>query len=218
MKHFSILFFLILSSLALSFVSLVLGSYIQLGDLTQTTETLDESGEPMGGDPLFPAKLPGVAQQGKAVYADLGCVYCHTQQVRRPDYGADFERGWGKRVTVARDYITQERVLIGSQRVGPDLMTIGERQPDANWHHLLLYNPKITTGASSTMPRYLFLYKEQKIDGAAAPNALQFEPGSEYAPQGGYEVVPTKRAEALVEYLLSLKLDYSLPEATIIEE
>ena len=154
----------------------------------------------------------------KAVYADLGCVYCHTQQVRRPDYGGDFERGWGKRVTVARDYIMQKSALIGSQRIGPDLMTIGERQPDANWYHRLLYNPKSTSEGLSTMPRYPFLYTMQAIDGAASPKALQFEPNSDYAPKEGYEIVPTKRAEALVEYLLSLKLDYSLPEAQITEE
>ena len=92
MKHFSVLFLLILSALALSFVGLVLSSYIQLGNLTQITENLDENGNPMEGEPLFPGKMPGVAQQGKAVYADLGCVYCHTQQVRRSGLGADIER------------------------------------------------------------------------------------------------------------------------------
>lgn len=218
MKNFPVLFLFVLSSLALSFMGLVLSSYIQLGDLTRTTESLDEEGNPMEGDPVFPSKLPGVAQQGKAVYADLGCVYCHTQQVRRPDLGADIERNWGKRVTVARDYVTQERALIGTLRIGPDLMTIGERQPDANWHHLLLYNPKSVLEGYSTKPGYPFLYKVQKIDGYPSSNALEFESDSNYAPEEGYEVVPTRRAKVLVDYLLSLKLDYSLPEAKIIEE
>ncbi len=218
MKHFSVLFLFILSALALSFVGLVLSSYIQLGNLTQITENLDENGDPMEGEPLFPGKMPGVAQQGKAVYADLGCVYCHTQQVRRSDLGADIDRNWGKRVTVARDYIMQDRALIGSLRVGPDLTTIGERQPDANWHHLLLYNPQAISEGLTTMPRYSFLYEVKEVDVAPSPNALQFESGSRYAPKEGYEIVPTRRAEVLVEYLLSLKLDYSLPEAKIIEE
>ena len=218
MKHFPVLFLFILSALALSFLGLVLSSYIQLGGLTQITESLDEEGNPMEGEPLFPGKIPGVAQQGKTVYADLGCVYCHTQQVRRSDLGADIERNWGKRVTVARDYIMQDRALIGSLRIGPDLTTIGERQADANWHHLLLYNPKTVFEGLATMPRYPFLYEVKEINVAPSPNALQFESGSRYAPKEGYEVVPTRRAEALVEYLLSLKLDYSLPEAKIIEE
>ncbi|MGK0464086.1 MAG: cytochrome c oxidase cbb3-type subunit 2 [Lentimonas sp.] len=225
MKHFPVLFLFVLSGLALPFLGLVLSSYIQLGSLERMTENLsldDEGnpieGKPIEGEPLFPRKLPGVAQQGKAVYADLGCVYCHTQQVRRPDYGADIERDWGKRVTVARDYVTQKRALIGNLRIGPDLTTIGERQLDANWHHLLLYNPQTAFEGTSSMPRYPFLYKVQEVEGAPSANALQFEPDSKYAPKKGYEVVPTKRAEVLVEYLLSLKLDYSLPEAKIIEE
>ena len=218
MKRFSVLFLFVLSALALSFIGLVLSSYIQLGNLAQTTESLDENGDPIEGDPLLPRKLPGIAQQGKAVYADLGCFYCHTQQVRRPDYGADIERDWGKRVTVARDYVTQERALIGNLRIGPDLMTIGDRQPDANWHHQLLYNPESAFDGHAIKPGYPFLYKVQKIDREPSPNAVVFEAGSKYAPDEGYEVVPTKRAAALVAYLLSLKLDYSLPEAKLIEE
>ena len=217
MKNLPLLFCGILIALAFSFTGLVLSSYIQLGSLTQTTETLDEDGNPAEGDPLYPAKMPGAAQQGKAVYTDLGCVYCHTQQVRRADYGSDIEREWGKRHTVARDYVTQSNVLLGSQRIGPDLMTIGERQSDANWQHLHLYNPKITSEGLSTMPQYAFLYETRAIEGTASVNAVQFAAESEYAPKAGYEVVPTQRAEALVEYLLSLQLNYSLPEAQISE-
>jgi cytochrome c oxidase cbb3-type subunit 2 len=217
MKNLPLLFCGILIALAFSFTGLVLSSYIQLGSLAQTTQTLDEIGNPVAGDPLYPAKMSGSAQQGKAVYTDLGCVYCHTQQVRRAGYGSDIEREWGKRHTVARDYVTQGNVLLGRQRVGPDLMTIGDRQSDANWHHLHLYNPKITSGGVSTMPQYAFLYETRAIEGTASVHALQFEADSNYAPAAGYEVVPTDRAEALVEYLLSLQLNYSLPEAPISE-
>jgi len=218
MKNLPIIFCLILSSLAFSVIGLVFSSNIQLGSLTPTTETLDESGNPIAGDPLFPVTMPGVAQQGEAVYVDLGCIACHTQQVRRAGFGTDIDRGWGKRHTVARDYVTQGHVLVGSQRVGPDLKTIGERQEDANWHHLNLYNSKIISGDRSIMPRYAFLYDVREIEGTTAANALQFEVGSPYAPAAGFEVVPTQRAEVLVEYLLSLKLNYSLPEAQISEK
>lgn len=218
MKNFPVLFLFILSSLALSFMGLVLSSYIQLGGLTPTTESLDEEGNPMQGDPLFPSKLPGAAQQGKAVYADLGCMYCHTQQVRRSDLGADIERGWGKRATVARDYVTQDRVLIGNLRIGPDLTTIGERQTEANWYHLLLYKPEAVLEGHPIKSGYPFLYKVQKVERFPSANALNFEPDSEFAPEEGYEVVPTKRADVLVDYLLSLKLDYNLPEVKFVEE
>ena len=179
---------------------------------------MDEDGNPIEGESLFPRKLTGVAQQGKSVYADLGCVYCHTQQVRNSDFGPDVERGWGKRSTVARDYVTQNRALTGNLRMGSDLTTIGERQPDSNWHHLLLYNPQIVLEGTHGMPRYSFLYKVQEIERTPSVNALQFDSDSKYAPKEGYEVVPTKRAEVLVDYLLSLKLDYSLPEVKITEE
>jgi cytochrome c oxidase cbb3-type subunit II len=45
----------------------------------------------------------GQAFQGRQVYADLGCIYCHSQQVRAADFGADIQRGWGTRRRVARD-------------------------------------------------------------------------------------------------------------------
>ncbi len=218
MKNLPLLLCGILTALALSFTGLILAAYSQLGSLTPTTETLDESGQPIEGDPLFPAKPSGVAQQGKAVYIDLGCMYCHTQQVRRTGYGADIDRNWAARGTVARDYVTQARVVPGSQRIGPDLTNIGERRPDANWHHLHLYNPAITSEAPSMMPRYAFLYETRAvINGTASVNALQFDAASANAPAAGYEVVPTPRADALVEYLLSLQLNYSLPEAPIPE-
>lgn len=217
MKNLPLLLCGILMALAFSFTGLILASYSQLGSLTPTTETLDEFDQPIEGDPLFPSKASGVAQQGKAVYIDLGCVYCHTQQVRRAGYGADIERKWGARGTVARDYVTQVRVVPGSQRIGPDLMNIGERRPDANWHHRHLYNPAIISEGQSAMPRYAFLYKTRSIKDSASVNALQFDPGSVDTPADGYEVVPTPRAEALVEYLLSLQLNYSLPEAQISE-
>ena len=47
MKNLPILFCLILSSLAFSVIGLVFSSNIQLGSLTPTTETFDESGNPI---------------------------------------------------------------------------------------------------------------------------------------------------------------------------
>ena len=222
MKNLPLLFCGIFFALAFSFTGLILTSNIQLGSLTRTTETLvpsdaDESILVMPtGEPLFPAMPSGLAQQGKQVYVSMGCMYCHTQQIRRADFGADIDRGWGPRQTVARDYITQGRVLLGTMRTGPDLAHIGGRPLNADWHHLHLYNPQITS-EGSTMPPYAFLYETREIVASPSADALQFASGSEYAPEPGYEVVPTRRAKALVEYLLSLKINYSLPEAPILE-
>ncbi len=221
MKNLPLLFFGIFFTLAFSFTGLILSSHIQIGDLTRTTERLvpgDEEGEMVmeEGEPLFPRAEGGLARQGKQVYIEQGCLYCHSQQIRRQGFGADIDRGWGPRATVARDYILQDRVLLGTMRTGPDLANIGGRPLNEDWHHLHLYNPQITS-KGSTMPPFAFLYDVRKIEGEGSPDALEFEEDSEYAPEPGYEVVPTRRAEALVAYLLSLKIDYSLPEAPIAE-
>lgn len=216
MKNLPLLFCGIFFALAFSFTGLILSSNIQLGSLTQTTEMQDENGNNMEGETLYPLTAPGLAQQGKQVYIEMGCIYCHTQQVRRAGFGADVERNWGPRASVARDYILQDRVLLGTMRTGPDLMHVGGRPLNKDWHHLHLYNPQITS-PGSTMAPFAFLYETREIDGAPSANALKFPPNSEYSPEAGYEVVPTRRADALVEYMLSLKIDYSLPEAPIAE-
>jgi cytochrome c oxidase cbb3-type subunit 2 len=216
MKNLALLFCGIFFALAFSFTGLILSSNIQVGSLTQTTEVLDEDGNPQEGETLYPMQIVGLAQQGKQVYIEMGCVYCHTQQVRRRGFGADYERNWGPRQTVARDYIMQDRVLLGTMRAGPDLMHVGGRPLNADWHHLHLYNPQITSPGSNMAP-FPFLYEIQEIGDAPSADALKFPPNSEYGPEAGYEIVPTRRAQALVEYLLSLKVNYSLPEAPIVE-
>ena len=55
--------------------------------------------EAQGG--VLPRRTNGAAEQGKAVYQELGCIACHTQQVRVAS-GFDLERGWGSRQSVAR--------------------------------------------------------------------------------------------------------------------
>ena len=242
MKNFYTLFFGIFFALAFSFTGLIVSSDIQIGDLQPTTSTLlnDEGEEIFGtsffktlpdgevievpgnlnfGEPMYPQAPVGLAQIGKQVYIEQGCMYCHSQQVRPKGFGADFERGWGERQAVARDYILQDRVLLGTMRTGPDLMNVGDRgisQDDGSWHHLHLYNPQITS-PGSTMPPFAFLYEKQPIQGAGSPNALAFEPGSEDAPEEGYEIVPSDRAIALVAYLKSLTFRYDLPEAKMAE-
>jgi cytochrome c oxidase cbb3-type subunit II len=202
MNKAPLLFLGIFFTLAFSWTGIVLISHIQIGGLEHHFD--EATGEE------YPPPMSGIARRGKQVYMDLGCLYCHTQQVRRPGYGADDERGWGDRQSVARDYINQEVVQLGTMRTGPDLMTIGQRQPSREWHHLHLYNPQITSPGSN-MPPYPFLYETRRIENGRSSRALNLS--GDFAPPEGYEVVPTPRAEALVEYLLSLRMDYDLPEA-----
>jgi hypothetical protein len=118
--------------------------------------------------------------------------------------GPDIARGWGKRRTVAEDFLYDSPVMPGSLRVGPDLANVGSRS-DANWHLRHLYSPtKVNPG--STMPPYRFLFEVRRIAGGASPDALP----PDFAPAPGYEVVPTPAAKALVAYLLSLRNDEPL--------
>lgn len=68
------------------------------------------------------------------------------------------------------------------------------------------------------MPPYAFLYELKKIGESPSPDALNLANAKpEFRPPEGYEVVPTERANSLVAYLLSLKLDYELPESKFSE-
>ena len=156
-----------------------------------------------------PDALPGLAQKGREVYQELGCVQCHTQQIRLTS-GKDLERNWGSRQSVARDYIGAEVALLGNVRLGPDLANVGQRIEDADWHHKHFYNARSVV-PHSNMPSYSFLYETREVIGQASDKALKLD--GEYAVEEGYEVVPSVKAESLVAYMLSLKVDYDLPEA-----
>ena len=80
-----------------------------------------------------PVQYFGDNLKGRDVYVDLGCMYCHSQQVRSGKFGADIDRGWGTRRSVARDYIFDNPHLMGTMRTGPDLHNIGARQTSSNW-------------------------------------------------------------------------------------
>jgi len=209
MKSLPLLFLGIFFALAFSFTGLVVSSQIQFGDL-EPAMTAD------GSAPL-PRATVGLAEQGKQVYIEAGCLYCHSQQLRRPGFGSDYER-WARgpyRMTVARDYIRQKRVLLGTMRTGPDLANVGQRLPSRDWHYLHLWDPRIyDTHKNSIMPAFRYYFDVKPIkNGQREPDALNFPAGYEGGPPEGYQVVPTQEGKAIVEYLLSLRVDYELPEA-----
>jgi cbb3-type cytochrome oxidase cytochrome c subunit len=121
--------------------------------------------------------------------------------------GPDIQRGWGLRRTVAEDFIYDSPVMLGTQRVGPDLSNVGVRRMDANWNLRHLYNPKSEV-PGSTMAPYRFLFETRKIIGSRSPEALDLKGG--LAPAEGYEIVPKPEAKALVAYLASLRADAPL--------
>lgn len=157
------------------------------------------------------APLPGheplseAAEKGKSVFIANGCVACHTQQVRN----VDMDRPWGKRPSVAADYagITRTDVwrntatLMGTERTGPDLTDVGNRQPSLEWNLVHLYNPR-TVVEASIMPAYpwLFEYKAYPADDDVVVNVPEA-----FLEKGKGKVVATEEALQLVAYLQSLK-------------
>ncbi|HEY0792519.1 MAG TPA: cbb3-type cytochrome c oxidase subunit II [Chthoniobacterales bacterium] len=159
---------------------------------------------------VTPPGLPGTAVQGVRVYAANGCVECHSQFVRDKNQGSDIDRKWGARRTVARDYMNEGDIYLGTSRLGPDLTNVAVRQKDPAWYYQLLYDPA-SLNPESGMPAYRWLFKTRKIAGQVSEEALKLN--GKDAPAPGYEVVPTNEAKVLVAYLLALKRNYPLPEA-----
>jgi cbb3-type cytochrome oxidase cytochrome c subunit len=145
--------------------------------------------------------------------------------------GPDIARGWGLARSVAADFLFDRPVMLGSQRIGPDLANVGVRLPDANWHFRHLYDPTSVV-AKSVMPPYRFLFEARTSTlpihrpatnvpatamAAISGSRTNFANGATLlaAPgdvETGVELVPTEDARALVAYLLSLRVSTPLLE------
>ena len=155
-----------------------------------------------------------IAAWGRRLYREsFNCVVCHTQQIRGderrkseidgsvPVLAADARFGL-EGPTTADEYAHQEAPLMGTQRTGPDLMSIGVRMPSRQWHYWHLYDPR-SVSPGSTMEAYPYLFSREKPKpvGDAIPEeveqieALGLEGGTLWA---------RPEAVALVDYLLSL--------------
>lgn len=124
--------------------------------------------------------------------------------------GPDISRGWGRRRTVAQDYLYDSPVQPGLRRAGPDLANVGLRLPDANWQLRHLYAPAAMV-PGSTMPPYRFLFELRKV--GKQPSAIALQLTGSFAAPAGYEIVPTEAARALAAYLVSLRADAPLFES-----
>ena len=110
--------------------------------------------------------LSADAIKGKALYIANGCVGCHTQQVRN----IDMDKVWGSRPSIAADYAGDHRqdvwrntaTLLGSERTGPDLINVGNRQASKDWQLTHLFNPRILV-AQSIMPAYPWLFEIKNV-------------------------------------------------------
>jgi len=199
-------------TLGIAWLAFVVGARKQYGDLVPSPQALEEDGSIPADADIFPVELAGLAKQGAEEYASLGCVTCHTQQVRRVETGFDVERGWGKRPSVPRDYVLQDHVLLGNSRIGPDLANLGLRDYSDEWFHQHLFEPQSII-PSSLCPPSPFLYDE--ID---EPVHADIEVTSELDVDKTRYIRSSIRASRLVAYLQSLKQDYELPEVAFVDQ
>ena len=199
------LFLGLFCAVASSFWGLILLPQVTIG---RQNPVVTDSGQP------YPWPRPGVAQQGADVYRANGCVECHTQQVRRKNHLIDpveQKRGWGTRFTVAQDYLRDTPVLLGAQRIGPDLANAGLRVKDENQALVHLYNPRLTV-PTSIMPRYEFLFEPRMLSpGQALPVDALRDAGL----PANMAIVPKPEAHALTAYLMSLQANEPLFETAV---
>ena len=226
MQKPSTLFTGIFGAFALSVGAMVLIPHGQLASLQPQIQW--DEGQNAPSD-VYPVKRH---MAGREVYVSEGCFYCHSQQVRDPQYGPDMERGWGSRRSVARDYIHEDVPLLGSMRLGPDFANFGwtakvaqkdgseksigmwRNEPDDDtkrssarneqWIYQHLYNPRAIF-SDSKCPPYRFLFERKEIGEKLSPNAVDHD--------SKFQIVPTPEAEKLAAYLISLDRSHELKEA-----
>jgi cytochrome c oxidase cbb3-type subunit 2 len=146
---------------------------------------------------------------GRQIYIREGCVYCHSQQTRPEGFGSDQLRRWG-RASVPGDYVYDRPHLLGTSRTGPDLLSIGARQPSQQWHLDHLYNPR-AVAPKSIMPPFPWLFEEKTSVG---PLDVVISVPETSLPRPGVSIVATREALDLVEYLLSLNRTYPVRRAS----
>lgn len=95
-----------------------------------------------------------VEEEGRLIYINNGCGFCHTQFIRNIDWGPA-----AGRVAQAGDYVADQPPLLGTERTGPDLSQEGGEHPD-DWHAAHFINPRFT-GPESVMPSWAFLGTEK---------------------------------------------------------
>ena len=145
------------------------------------------------------------AMKGKAVFISNGCVACHTQQVRN----VEMDKVWGERPSIAADYADIHRTdflrntatLMGTERTGPDLTNVGNRQPGMEWNLVHLFNPRIVV-KESVMPSYPWMFT---IKDTAEPGDVVVSVPEAFMGGRKGTVVANEDALNLVAYLQELK-------------
>ncbi len=145
----------------LSVVAILIGTIVELVP-TMTSDAARP--EPIEGiTPYTPLEVAG-----RDIYVREGCYNCHSQWVR-PFRAETMRYGpWSR----GGEYVYDRPFQLGSRRIGPDLMRVGGKYPDA-WHYEHMRDPR-SVSPSSVMPPYQWLveWTWDPADVQASVNAL----------------------------------------------
>lgn len=152
------------------------------------------------GSEIFRPRTP-LEAEGRNIYVNNGCTFCHTQFIRNIDWGIG-----ATRVAHSGDYVEDRPHLIGTERTGPDLSQEGGEHPD-DWHMAHFMNPRYTR-PESIMPSWEFLGMEKIRALIAYKQCLGFKMADERMERQRYWKAESIKAfesgpEANVEWLHS---------------
>lgn len=128
----------------LSLIGILVGTFAELIPTMTSSAAQPEAIE--GVTPYTPLEVAG-----RDIYVREGCYNCHSQWVR-PFRAETLRYGeWSRGGEYAHDRPFQ----LGSRRIGPDLMRVGKKYPDA-WHYEHMRDPR-SVSPRSVMPPYPWL-------------------------------------------------------------
>lgn len=214
----------LLASFGLPWLVAVIIPFASMGDLDPVEMDDEES-----INTYYSVKRDG-RTDGSIIYGQEGCYQCHTQLIRPTYAGQDVHRdGWAglmltadspdtRRETLAMDYEGEHTAYTGISRVGPDLSNLGRRlefhlagrdETPVEWVLRHLYNPRDCKNyredsqdlpENSTCPAKLGMFEK-------VPAYRGRGEGLDVQIDSDEAIVPTDRARALADYLVSLKRD-----------
>ncbi len=141
--------------------------------------------------------------EGRKIYLENGCVYCHSQSIRAFDWGHGAER-----IAQAGDYLADEPILLGSERTGVDLSQEGGEHPD-DWHVAHFNNPRYTR-PNSIMPPFEWLgldrihkliHYKQSLGLKAADRRMERQRYWKKKAVEGFEAGPVANAKWLADHI-----------------
>ena len=185
MKGLIPLFLGLFGTFAFSWFGLTVIPNMQIGALNPQ---MDEE-----GTDIYPMPQSGMVQHGREIYAANGCIYCHSRQLRADYVSTDLDRErdagssprpkWGARRSAPRDYVFDRPLLLGEERIGPDLADLAKAAPEESPAAQTASAPAASPAAPAQSPA-----PAAKPGASGAPatspaaNAAASKPGASAAP------------------------------------